>query len=710
MAKAESILDLIDVRFQDATNHVSFVSDDIMGLVMPYYWGESDKVSVHNKTTFYEMYPESLPIGVKTLTDADRDIYSGYAQVKAYFAHGGGQVEVYRPSKGFKFQRMTIKNNEVSDIAAAEDGKQHDESAQVSIALKYAGFVPQSLASGFDNIAIKVEPYDYEGYDGTDTIKITVQGCKFYNGMVDNTKYAAVENPVVADIANYYELINGEYKKTTDTAIDVSKTYYTKGVLVNDTYSYTLVENPSANANPKKKGWYELNGNDYVLTTDTRTDYNKVQNPTGSPVAQGWYVKNANNEFVLSEDTEVVSGTDYYKARDYDYYMRQIASSDGQNTGKTQRVYGEYTDLEVFEGATNPLANISGESIYLENVVNSEFIDVKVFEGIDANSITEKTSECDVYDNNMYTQVTRDDVQQEVGTASEISDGIVDGYKYFRDFETSNCTLVINPYVNNTKIKYDDIDAAIATLAEYRKNVMAVIGYPVNLTDYTADAISTYFSNNAGKGYKFCIAVQGREIITLFGYRYTLNCVAGYCGKMINVAKEAHLNQIASGYIYGTYGGSLKESLLSGDVIDLMELGINSVYTSKRGNIIWGTRTMYSKQSSYFGKTNVMRVCSAILKNIYPIAIETLHTDAASNPITRASLSTMLNSVLDTFIANQDLHADSIADCSDSINTDYLTKGGTVLNIILRLHFIGLVERVSIKIIATDTSVTAEFV
>lgn len=669
MAKAESILDLIDVRFQDATNHVSFVSDDIMGLVMPYYWGESDKVSVHNKTTFYEMYPESLPIGVKTLTDADRDIYSGYAQVKAYFAHGGGQVEVYRPSKGFKFQRMTIKDNEVSDITAAEDGKQHDESAQVSIALKYAGFVPQSLASGFDNIAIKVEPYDYEGYDGTDAIKITVQGCKFYNGMVDNTKYAVVENPVVADIANYYELINGEYKKTTDTAIVDSKTYYTKGVLVNDTYSYTMVENPTGS--PKKKGWYELDGNNYVLSTDASVDQSKT------------------------------------------YYLRQIASSDGQNTGKTQRVYGEYTDLEVFEGATNPLANISGESIYLENVVNSEFIDVKVFEGIDANSITEKTSECDVYDNNMYTQVTRDDVQQEVGTASEISDGIVDGYKYFRDFETSNCTLVINPYVNNTKIKYDDIDAAIATLAEYRKNVMAVIGYPVNLPYKVEDGengIVPYFKNNAGKGYKFCIAVQGREIITLFGYRYTLNCVAGYCGKMINVAKEAHLNQIASGYIYGTYGGSLKESLLSGDVIDLMELGINSVYTSKRGNIIWGTRTMYNKQSSYFGKTNVMRVCSAILKNIYPIAVETLHTDAASNPITRASLSTMLNSVLDTFIANQDLHADSVADCSDSINTDYLTKGGTVLNIILRLHFIGLVERVSIKIIATDTSVTAEFV
>lgn len=611
MAKAESILDLIDVKFQDATNHVSFVSDDIMGLVMPYYWGESDKVSVHNKTTFYEMYPESLPIGVKTLTDADRDIYSGYAQVKAYFAHGGGQVEVYRPSKGFGFQRMTIKEDGVSDFAFSQDGKQHDESAQVSIALKYSGFVPQSLASGFDNIAVKVEPIEggMEGYDGTDVVRISVQGCKASNG---------------------------------------------------DTYVYTEVNNPS-NVNPKKKGWYVTDGTDYVLT----------------------------------EDETVVEGHVYYK--------RQIDT----------RAFGEYADLEIFEGSTNPLANISGENIYLENVVNSQFIDVRVFGAIDGSAITETTKDCLVYDNNEYTQRVDDDVK----ISQDIADGIVDGYKYFRDFETSNCTLVINPYVNSTQTRYDDIDAAIATLAEYRKNVMAVIGYPVNLPYVVEDTTVTpsvgivpYFKNNAGKGYKFCIAVQGREIITLFGYRYTLNCVAGYCGKMINVAKEAHLNQIASGYIYGTYGGSLKESLLSGDVIDLMELGINSVYTSKRGNIIWGTRTMYSKQSSYFGKTNVMRVCSAILKNIYPIAVETLHTDAASNPITRASLSTMLNSVLDTFIANQDLHADSIADCSDSINTDYLTKGGTVLNIILRLHFIGLVERVSIKIIATDTSVTAEFV
>ena len=538
MAKYESISDLINVTFQDATNHVSFDTDDIMGLVMPYYWGEADVVRQHNKTSFYETYPESLPIGVTTLTAGDKEVYSGYAQVKSFFAHGGGVVEVYRPSVGFGFQRMTIKSGVLSDLEIAADGKQHDETAEVSIALRYAGFVPQSLAMGFDNIAIKAEAITISGYEGADNgkcLRLTVQGVK--------------------------------------------------------------------------------------------------------------------------------SGS-------------------------------ENVDLEVFEGSSNPNANIDGESIFLEDVVKSAFIDVRVFSGVSA-SFTTATKPCVAYTER---------------TLATVSTAVKDAYKYFRDFERSSATLLINPFVKLTgNDDYSDIDDAIKDAAEKRMNCLAVIGYPVD-EDFEMDDIKTYFQSTNANGSKFCVALDGRELISLFGYRFTLNCVGGYCGKMINVAKTQHLNQIASGYVHGQYGGSIKESLMSGEAIELMEEGINSVYTSARGNIAWGTRTMYSKQTSYFGKLNVMRVCAAILKNIFPIAIETLHTDAASNPITRATLSTMLNSVLDTFINNQDLHGDSEADCSDSINTDYLTKGGTVLNIILRLHFIGLVERVNIKIIATDTSVSAEFV
>jgi len=40
--------------------------------------------------------------------------------------------------------------------------------------------------------------------------------------------YTAVENPSAENLANYYEKVNGEYVKTTDTALVEGKTYYTK--------------------------------------------------------------------------------------------------------------------------------------------------------------------------------------------------------------------------------------------------------------------------------------------------------------------------------------------------------------------------------------------------------------------------------------------------------------------------------------------------
>ena len=549
---AKSILDLVDVQFQDATNHTSITSTDTIGMVMPFYWGESDKTRVYTRTEFFEMYPESLPVGVTGITDTD--IYSGYAQIKNAFSHGAGEVEIYRPSEGWKFQGITITNEGgVAAKAAALDGEKFDETKAVSISLKYAGFVPQSLAYGYDNVAFAV---------------------KFAN--------------------------------STD---------YTDGTMI----------------------------------------------------------------------TVAVFGK---KGNAYDT-----------------------TPIEVFEGAADPNANIGGESIFLEDVVNgnSQIIDVRVTANVKIASPTETQLAYQYFDCATYA-IAAPTVD------ATFKSGIVKGYDMFEDYESSVCTLLMTPFVSvKTKIVdevlIDTFDSQIKNIAEYRKNCLAVVGYPIDYnSDYTKENVETYFSTHPGKGSKFVVAVQGCEYVTVFGQRFTLNCVGGYCGAMVNIAKEAHLNQIASGYVYGNYGGSLKKSLLSGKAIDLMEVGINSVFASKRGNIIWGTRTMYSRQSSYFGKINVMRVCSMLLKNIFPIAIETLHTDAASNPITRASLSTMLNSIIDTYIANQDLHADSYADCSDSINTDYLTKGGTVLNIILSLHFIGLVERVSIKIIATDTSVTAEFV
>lgn len=548
---AKSVLDLIDVQFQDATNHTSTTSTDTIGMVMPFYWGESDKTRVYTRTEFFEMFPESLPIGVNNITNTD--LYSGYAQIKNAFSHGAGEVEIYRPSNGWKYQNLTIdKTGTVSGTSTNLNlsATKYDETKAVTIALKYAGYVPQSLAFGYTNISVGVALSNSDDYADGAIITINVYG----------------------------------------------------------------------------------------------------------------------------------------------------VNSDNTNTL-----------LETFEGAANPTAKIGGESIFIENVVsNSMFIDVMATDNITIEEdVDEVVYACNIYDesgvfaSNSFTEAFKT--------------GIKNGYDVFEDYESSVCTLIINPFVS-VSAKYGETvliteyDTAIKNIAEYRKNCLAVVGYPIDYNaDYSKEKIEEYFSTHPCLGSKFVIFVQGCEYVLVFGQRFTLNCIGAYCGEMVSIAKEVHLNQIPSGYVYGIYGGSLKKSLLSGKAIDLMEKGINSVFASKRGNIIWGTRTAYSRQSSYFGKINVMRVCTMLLKNIFPIAIETLHTDAASNPITRASLSTMLNSIIETYITNQDLMDDSYADCSDSINTDYLTKGGTVLNIILSLHFIGIVERVSIKIIATDTSVTAEF-
>jgi len=47
-------------------------------------------------------------------------------------------------------------------------------------------------------------------------------------------------------------------------------------------------------------------------STDEKT-YTAVENPTGNPHEQGWYVKDGDN-YVLTEDTTVQAGTTYYAA------------------------------------------------------------------------------------------------------------------------------------------------------------------------------------------------------------------------------------------------------------------------------------------------------------------------------------------------------------------------------------------------------------
>jgi len=242
---------------------------------------------------------------------------------------------------------------------------------------------------------------------------------------------------------------------------------------------------------------------------------------------------------------------------------------------------------------------------------------------------------------------------------------------------------------------------------------------PTQFLEYNAtiDGFSTSvaFTPKPGVGTitpsKFHICVDGSESVKVFGEYKTISCNAGVAGAYARVAKEVHTNQIASARSYGAFKGTLTTDIPFSTVKTNMEAGIVSVFNSSTGPQIFGTNnTNYSaKKGSYFSKCNVSRVLAAILRQIIPLALDTIHTDTAANPITRRVFETALNGVINGFISSQDLQSDSKAICDGTNNDDTQTQGGKLLNIILSLHFIGLVEKVNIRVVATDSSVTVNF-
>jgi len=353
----------------------------------------------------------------------------------------------------------------------------------------------------------------------------------------------------------------------------------------------------------------------------------------------------------------------------------------------------EYAVLEEFEGGYEVGKVVEGKSFYLPDVVAaSEFITCAV----NASTITDMTESVGIFPTLAdYTEVPAIDAAY----IQAISGVLTSEYS---DIQKSQCTMLIS------SVPTDDLDADIINICAERMNVNSVIGYPT-ASNFDKDTIRTFQQGMVHDKFEFFIC--GRELIEVFGLKLLSNCVGGWCGATAKIARDVRLNQPASAITYGSYAGNLDKSLSFGDVLDLHnELGVCSIYQSYTGPQIFGVRSQNVKQNSYFGKLNVMRVCAAILKNVFPQALNAIHTDVAANPISRTSFEAGLNSIMGFFIANQNLQPDSRAICDGNINTDYLTKGGTELNIILVCHFIGVVEKVNIKVVATDSSVTAEFI
>ena len=123
--------------------------------------------------------------------------------------------------------------------------------------------------------------------------------------------------------------------------------------------------------------------------------------------------------------------------------------------------------------------------------------------------------------------------------------------------------------------------------------------------------------------------------------------------------------------------------------------------------MIFSIRSCHLRQTSYFGKFNISRVCAEILKPTILSALGAIHTDTASDAVMRNSFANSLQVFIDDEISKGNIKSNSVASCNDNDNSDPNTNGGEKLVIRLTLWFKKLVEKVNIIVVATDSTVTS---
>lgn len=155
-----------------------------------------------------------------------------------------------------------------------------------------------------------------------------------------NNIYRVVDNPTGSpkDLG-YYEKVNDEYILSEDTSVfneildpesnPSENGYYEKVdneyILSEDTelgYVYTEVADPQDN--PSENDYYEYIEGEYIPSEDTSL-FSLIVDPgqDANPYESGWYEYDSEeDEYILSEDTELQDGKDYYQLNGKTYYTQ----------------------------------------------------------------------------------------------------------------------------------------------------------------------------------------------------------------------------------------------------------------------------------------------------------------------------------------------------------------------------------------------------
>lgn len=645
---------LIKVTFEDATDHDTLTQgQDIVGIPFDHYWGPANEVKILDRSSFLNLYPECLPLG-KNYASAQPFMFS-YANAKKCLDFGATTLEAVRilPSDKEIYWGVKVAQVITSDV-------------------------------------VKFNGYNYLGTIESDNLKVSNKVGWFKKTSIDGT--TGLDAAEFSIVLKYSGLIpssfgydkfllhiktSGNNEIVSDVAPIVVEVIGVSGEQVNKTYVQ------------------EFSGDQYNEAKEKYKDSTTV-NDDGTTIT----VKVSDELNVLFTVTTTIKGF-----------------------AETSRKV-----VESWEGSLDKLSVVDGKSFYIGNVLkNSNWV-----QAYDVSKDTVILPATDYYCEYDSTQAHWSDGYATkftgsialspggISDQSEYTNAFVQAYQQsFTDMEASQATVLA------PALPVREIYETIQEIAQQKNYLIAVVGLPQNNFEYYELGDSVEVGNKSLKQYvkdyknnliqdKFSTLIVGSEVATVFkAYKIVQDCTAGFIGRTIAIADQVKLNQPASAKQYGDYKNgsntaSLKSAFSFDTVLELHNEGIGSIFNAATGPRIWNVRTLHPRKTSYFSKLNVMRVCASITRAVMELAVNALHTPTVSDPSLLSDFDTKTNSIIGLYASAGNIKSDSWADVSSSLNNDTDTNGGEILLIELHIFFMKVVEEVHIKIIASDSRVTAE--
>ena len=663
--------ELITIEFIDMSNYSDNTTEDVIGVVMPHVWGPVDKLTPVEYSKFMQLYPQlNSP---------------GWIKASQAFQAGAGMCEILRPQLTTPYQMIVVTDKGFQTVTGLKQFNVNsaDLNGEKNLAV-FSMLYPGSPKGTVDAVELLLEPvYDEE-----------------------------VETPTPSDVPIDVMV--------TVTCLDANgnEVETNSGLMI----STELIDGQSVNIGQvlKKKSYYvryQLNDGPGLIAREQLVD-------TGAASISDITLRVAKDEATYNEyvDSDYRDQYDYEASKDsLPWVICSFTRPSGVNTpfDLTLKAQGAPSNV-TFGGTSSKVGTVSedGKSIkctaskyVMFDVVadlgltktDVNFTGVLTVNGRELNLDTSNPDpvvpQPDNQPENDYVMPVMEAKVPVIGTEEEsditITELITLYTKYFSHMETSRSTILL-PTVCDAQL-----ENALIQIAAQRSECLALLGYP-ETEDFTEEAIQAHY-NKLTKD-KFGLFYAGRDVVTVGDKEVASDCLGTIAGRYAAVANDETINQIPSAQSFGSYPGTLLETLDNTAVLALQKLGINSVYSAYTGPQIWGVKSMYSRQSGYWAKANVMRVVTQLLSTTMDFLMGVFHTP--NTTAKKASVQNNRQAYLNNLIATGVLREQSTCQCDADNNKDIDTNGGEILIVDFDIWFVKLIERVHIRITASDDTTT----